>query len=51
MKLSNIPDEVIKEYKLREKATKMAATTSKPSELCMAYHNQDYWQMSSSKKV
>ena len=43
MKLSDIPDEVIEEYKLQEKASppKMAASTSEPSEGCTAYHNQD----------
>ncbi len=51
MKLSNIPDKVIEEYKLREKATKLAASTSKPSEGCTDYHNQGYWQTNSSKNV
>ena len=52
VKLSNIPDEVIKEYKIRErKPPKMAASTSRPSEGCTAYHNQDYWQTNSSKNV
>ncbi len=27
----------------------MAASTSKPSKECTAYHNQDYWQTNSSK--
>jgi hypothetical protein len=49
VKLSDIPNEVIEEYKLREKATKTAASTSKPSKDCMAYRNQDYWQTNSSK--
>jgi hypothetical protein len=40
MKLSDIPDEVIKEYKLREKA--MAASTLEPSKACIACCNQVY---------
>ncbi len=50
LKLNDIPDEVIKEYKLIEKATKNGST-SKPSEGCTAYRNQDYWQTNSSKNV
>ncbi len=30
-------------YKLKEKATKMAAYTSEPSVACMASHKQDDW--------
>jgi hypothetical protein len=50
VKLSDIPDEVIEEYKLREKSHQItAASTSKPSKNYMAYCNQDYWQTNSSK--
>ncbi len=43
IKSSDIPNEVINKYKLREKATnKMAASTSEPSTACTASHKQYY---------
>jgi hypothetical protein len=49
MKLSDIPDEVIKEYKLREKATKNGSIFIKANAACMDYRNQAYWQTNSLK--
>jgi hypothetical protein len=51
VKLSDIPDEVIEEYKLREKATKNGSVYIKAIQglYCMAYRNQDYWETNSSK--
>ena len=37
-----IPDEIIKEYKLKEKQTKKVRYISLPTASCMAYHNPDY---------
>jgi hypothetical protein len=36
--LSDVPNEVINECKLRDKATKVAASTSEPSMACTASH-------------
>jgi hypothetical protein len=49
MKLSDIPDKVIKEYKLREKATPDGSIYIEPSKACAACCNQVYWQMNSLK--
>ena len=49
MKLSNIPDEVIKEYNLREKATKNGSIYIKANAACTDYRNQAFWQTNSLK--
>jgi hypothetical protein len=51
IKLSDFPDEVINEYKLRNKTTKKAASTPDPSTAGTASHKQDYWPTNSSKNV
>ena len=52
MKLSDIPDEVIKKYFMYErKPPNATASKSKPSKGYTAYHNQDYWQTNSSKNI
>ncbi len=51
IKLSDISDEVIDKYKLREKPPKAAASTSEPSAACMTSHKQDYWPTNFSKNV
>ena len=47
--LINISDEVIEEYKLKEKATKSGSSTLWSNVTCMAYHNQDYWPTNCSR--
>ena len=39
IKFSDVPDKIVEQYKLKEKAT------SKWSEACMAYHKQEVWPM------
>jgi hypothetical protein len=51
IKLSDIPNEVIREYKLSENATKNEASTLEPSAACTAFLKQDYWPTKSSKNV
>ena len=41
--LRDIPDEIIEEYKLKEKQTQKVLYILSPTAECMAYHNQDYW--------
>jgi hypothetical protein len=50
IKLSDIPNEVIREYKLRVKATKNGSI-SEPSVACTASLKQDYWPTNSSKNA
>ena len=38
----DIPDEIIKEYKLKEKRTQKVRYISSPTAECMAYHSLDY---------
>ena len=45
----DIPDEIIKEYKLKEKQTQNVRYISSSTAACMAYHSLDYWPMSSLK--
>ena len=42
IKLSDIPDEIIKEYKLRELVLRTAQSTSKQTKACTAYRSRDY---------
>jgi hypothetical protein len=51
IKISDIPNEVIREYKLREKATRTEASTSEPSMECTASLMQDSWPTNSLKNT
>jgi hypothetical protein len=52
IKISDIPDEVIREYKLREKATKNGSIYIRAkSAACTASLKQDSWPMNSSKNA
>ena len=45
----DIPDKIIKEYKLKEKQTQKVQYISSPTATCMAYHSPAYYPTSSLK--
>jgi hypothetical protein len=51
IKLSDIPDEVIRDTSSERKPPKMEASTSEPSTACTAYLKQDFWPTKSSKNT
>jgi hypothetical protein len=51
IKLSDIPEEVIKEYKLRDQPPKTEASTTEPSAAFTASLKQDYWPTKMSQQT
>jgi hypothetical protein len=51
IKSSDIPNEVVDKYKLREKAIKNGSIFIRASAACTASHKQDYWPTNSSKNI